>query len=163
MDNFNDKPSPIQMRELLKRTRGGYVHETFDKPKKDLNMRDLLKITRTLNENNSGLVNKATSTDFEYEKDIADGFFTDMGYRLKGENNKPYLIITDEYIKLGGVVNGVIRFKFIVKQDKSNSGVEFEYTEDFSPENPENEEILKKIESYYDNFYNRMIDKLNNE
>ena len=50
--NFNSKSTPIQMRELIKRVRtGDYVGESKDnKIKKDMNMRDMLKITRKLNE-----------------------------------------------------------------------------------------------------------------
>lgn len=162
MENFNDKSSPLQMRELLKRVRGNYVSENTIKKKDDLTVRDMLKITRKLNEDVSiDKQNKATTADFEYEKEKAEGFLSDLGLRFTDDKGKPYLKITDDEVIWGGVVNGIIRFGFIVKQDKNKSKVTFDYTEDFSPDNPENDEIIQKIEKYYDSFYSRWIDKLN--
>ena len=53
----------------------------------------------------------------------------------------------------GGTVDGVIQFVFKVTPDESTSGVEFNYLEDYSPDNPENEEITGRLESYFDSFY----------
>ena len=54
MSNLNEKNSPDQMRVLMKRMRDGAltpsVNETST-PEKDLGVRDMLKITRNLQEN----------------------------------------------------------------------------------------------------------------
>ena len=53
----------------------------------------------------------------------------------------------------GGTVDGVIQFVYKVTPDERTSGVEFNYLEDFSPDNPDNDLIVSKLETYYDTFY----------
>jgi hypothetical protein len=50
-------------------------------------------------------------------------------------------------------VDGIIQFVYKVTPDETTSGVEFNYLEDFTPDNPENDEIVNKIEEYYNSFY----------
>jgi hypothetical protein len=151
--NFNSKSTPIQMRELIKRVRtGDYVGESKDnKIKKDMNMRDMLKITRKLNEdvNPDNKQNKKTVYDQTREEEKFRTFFNDMNVNIKFID----LEIYDDMIFWGGTVDGIIQFVYKVTPDESTSGVEFNYLEDFSPDNPENDEIIGRIESYYDTFY----------
>ena len=159
MDNkkdINDKSSPNQMREFIKRMRNGnYVAETKQIPKKDLSMRDMLKITRNINEavsTNDGQknsINKVTAIDQNNEEEKFRNFFSDMNVNIKFID----LEVFDNLIFWGGTVDGIIQFVYKVTPDESTSGVEFNYLEDFTPDNPENEEIVGRIESYYDNFY----------
>lgn len=154
--NINDKSSPNQMREFIKRMRNGnYVAETKQIPKKDLSMRDMLKITRNINEavsTNDGQknsINKVTAIDQNNEEEKFRNFFSDMNVNIKFID----LEVFDNLIFWGGTVDGIIQFVYKVTPDESTSGVEFNYLEDFTPDNPENEEIVGRIESYYDNFY----------
>jgi len=151
--NFNSKSTPIQMRELIKRVRtGDYVGESKDnKIKKDMNMRDMLKITRKLNEdvNPDNKQNKKTVYDQTREEEKFRTFFNDMNVNIKFID----LEIYDDMIFWGGTADGIIEFVYKVTPDESTSGVEFNYLEDFSPDNPENDEIIGRIESYYDTFY----------
>ena len=154
--NINDKSSPNQMREFIKRMRSGnYVAETKQISKKDLSMRDMLKITRNINEavsTNDGQknsINKVTAIDQNNEEEKFRNFFSDMNVNIKFID----LEVFDNLIFWGGTVDGIIQFVYKVTPDESTSGVEFNYLEDFTPDNPENEEIVGRIESYYDNFY----------
>ena len=151
--NFNSKSTPIQMRELIKRVRtGDYVGESKDnKIKKDMNMRDMLKITRKLNEdvNPDNKQNKKTVYDQTREEEKFRTFFNDMNVNIKFIDLEIYA----DMIFWGGTVDGIIQFVYKVTPDESTSGVEFNYLEDFSPDNPENDEIIGRIESYYDTFY----------
>jgi len=254
MDNkendINSKTSPIQMREFMKRVRkGGFVANESQEPKKDLNMRDMLKITRSINENvnervveprdtsnltgeeliksrynslaadlefnklaqayenflkikrvnfkpsgvlqlalssardliaeylknvkgldvtgedvqnyfhsmltkfsrvvSENVENKETVYDQSIEEEKFRNFFNDMNVSIKLID----LEIYDNLIFWGGTIDGVIQFIYKVTPDESTSGVEFNYLEDFSPDNPENEEITGRIESYFDSFY----------
>lgn len=146
--NINSKTSPIQMRELIKRVRtGNFVGESKDnKPKKDLSMRDMLKITRNLNEDKQ---NKKTVYDQAREEEKFRNFFNDMNVNIKFIELEVY----NDMIFWGGTVDGIIQFVYKVTPDENTSGVEFNYLDDFSPDNPDNDEIIRRIESYYDTFY----------
>jgi hypothetical protein len=249
-NNINNKSTPIQMREFMKRVRDGkFVANESENPKKDLTMRDMLKITRTINEDlnertpespntenldgeellkskygtlvadiqfnklaqayenilkikrinfepsdvlqkalsatrdliaeylksvrglnvsgedvqnffhtmlikfnsviNEGVENKETVYDQSMEEEKFRNFFNDMNVSIKLID----LEIYDNLVFWGGTIDGVIQFIYKVTPDESTSGVEFNYLEDFSPDNPENEEITGRIESYFDNFY----------
>lgn len=147
-----------RMNQILERVGG--TNKKEDNTRGNLSMKDLLSITRKLNEQEED-VDTSTEADFEYEKMKAEKFLDGMALRFTDKSGKPYFKKTKNKIIWGGVVNGIIRFIFIVEEDKSKSKVVFDYTEDFSPDNPENDEIIKKIELYYDSFYDRWIDKIN--
>lgn len=152
---MNDKTTPNQMRILLRRMRGEKytVNEYESKPKKDLSVRDMLKITRSLNEEIEGeeknIENKKNVYDQGIEEEKLTNFFDGMNVNIKFEN----LQVFDNLVFWGGTVDGVIQFVYKVTPNEKTSGVEFNYLEDFSPDNPENDEIIKKLTSYYDIFY----------
>lgn len=152
-NDINSKTSPNLMREMMKRVRQGtYTANESQEPKKDLNIRDMLKITRDINE---GVVDlkeaesKETIYDQSMEEEKFRNFFNDMNVSIKLIDLEVY----DNLVFWGGTIDGVIQFIYKVTPDESTSGVEFNYLEDFSPDNPENEEITGRIESYFDNFY----------
>jgi hypothetical protein len=148
MNNINNKTSPDQMRILIKRMKGEkeIVKENNNKiTAKALSIRDMLKITRKLNED----VNKKTAYDQGTEEQKFLNYFKDINVNIRFIDLEVY----DNLVFWGGVVDGIIKFVYKVTPDESTSGVEFDYSEDFSPDNPENDAIIKKIEDYYDIFY----------
>ena len=146
-NNINDKTNPNQMRIMMKRVRDGkFVTNESQEPKKDLNMRDMLKITRRINED---VENKKTVFDQSMEEEKFRNFFNDMNVSIKLID----LEIYNDLVFWGGTIDGVIQFVYKVTPDESTSGIEFNYLEDFSPDNPENEEITNRVESYFDTFY----------
>lgn len=252
MSNLNDKSSPDQMRVLMKRMREGDTHIVNEtnkpEPKKDLDVRDMLKITRNIHEgvnervaepvDISGLEgeelitanynklsadlefnklaqayenflkvkkidfkpsevleralsasrdliaeylrgvkglnvtgedvqnyfqsmltkfkgvvnedeNKETVYDQSMEEEKFRNFFNDMNVSIKFID----LEVFDNLIFWGGTINGIMQFVFKVTPEEESSGVEFNYLDDFSPDNPENDEIVGRVESYFDNFY----------
>lgn len=164
-NNINDKTSPNQMKIYIKRLRDGkYNINEVDSVPKDLSMRDLLKITRhyKLNEqeedDKNKSLNKKTVYDQTEEEEKFNNFFSDMNINIKFVE----LEIYDNLIFWGGTIDGIIQFIYKVTPDEKTSGVEFNYLEDFSPDNPDNEKIIKKVQSYYDSFYkywrNNMLD-----
>lgn len=70
------------------------------------------------------------------------------------------LELRDNLVFWGGNVDGVIDFVFKVTSEDATSGVEFDYQEGFNPENPENSDLIKKIEDYYNIFYKYWRDEL---
>lgn len=154
MSDINNKNSANQMRVFLKRMREGnnsnWQTESTNKPNKDLDVRDMLKITRMLNENTEEkAMNKKTSYDQPMEEEKFLNNFKDMNVNVKFID----LEIFDNLVFWGGTVDGIIQFIYKVTPDENTSGVEFNYLSDFSPDNPDNDEILKRIEGYYDTFY----------
>jgi hypothetical protein len=146
-NSINQKTSPNQMRELMKRVREGkFIVNESEALKKDLSVNDMLKITRRLNED---VKNKETIYDQSIEEEKIRRFFDDMEVSLKLIDLEVY----DDLVFWGGTVDGVIQFVYKVTPEESTSGVEFNYLEDFSPDNLENEEIIGRLESYFDTFY----------
>jgi hypothetical protein len=150
-NNINNKSTPNQMRILLKRIRNNdYNVVKESNNNKDLSMRDMLKITRKLNEQTETKnMNKKTSYDQNQEEEKFRNFIEDLNVNVKFID----LEIYDDLVFWGGTIDGIIQFVYKVTPDEKTSGVEFNYLDDFSPDNPENDEIIKKVESYYDTFY----------
>ena len=167
---MNNKNSPNQMRILLRRMRGEtyVVNENVKSTSKtDLTMRDMLKITRNLNEDVQPLeepvadqekpVNKKNALDqTNEEQKFKDSF--PSGYDINVDFIE--LEVTDKYVFWGGTVNGLIQFVYKVTPDENTSGVEFNYLEGYNEDDPKNDEIIKKLESYYDSFYEYWIDSI---
>lgn len=150
---MNNKTTSNQMRILIKRMRGkdnSPITES-DKPKKDLTMRDMLKITRSLNEDvdKKNRENKKTAYDQTNEEKKFENFFDDLNVNIKFIDLEVY----DDLVFWGGTIDGIIQFVYKVTPEEATSGVEFNYLDDFSPDNPQNEEIINKIEEYYNTFY----------
>jgi len=158
-NNINSKSTPNQMRVFMKRIREGKfeVMETST-PKKDLSMRDMLKITRKLNEENTvddtkkvvEPVSKKTIYDEEEEKNKFISYFKDADLTISAKFVP--LEVYDNWVFWGGEVDGVMAFVYSVTPDESTSVYEIEPLEDFSPDAPKNELIAKLIETYYDIF-----------
>lgn len=152
-NNINSKTPPNLMRTLLKRMRNkDYVvgESRVEKPEKNLTIRDMLKITRRLNEDAiQRSLNKKTVYDQSREEERFKLEFKDLNVSIKFIDLEVY----DNLVFWGGTIDGVIQFIYKVTPDEKTSGVEFNYVEDFSPDNPENDEIVERIESYYDSFY----------
>jgi len=155
-NDINKKSSPNQMREMMKRVREGkFTPNDSKESKKDLNMRDMLKITRTLNED---VNNKETVYDQTIEEKKIRDFFDDMEVSLKLFD----LDVRENSVFWGGVIDGVIQFVYKVTPEDATTGVEFDYLENFSPDNPENEEITGRIKSYFNTFYKYWRDNVIN-
>jgi hypothetical protein len=164
-NNINKKNTPDQMRVFLKRMRENNYTPTQiqETPKKDLNMRDMLKITRNLNENVGDEHKKSQNMKTVYDQSIEEqkmlNFFDDMNVNIRFIE----LEIYPNLVFWGGTVDGIIKFVYTVTPNENTSNVEFDYSEDFSPDNPDNDLIIKKLEEYYDIFYkywrNNMVQK----
>ena len=151
--NINDKNSPDQMRVFMKRMRTGkFVDESKGTTKHELSIRDMLKITRNLNEDveePQKLVNKETVYDQPMEEKKFMNFFKDMNVSVKFID----LEVANNQVFWGGTIDGIIQFIYRVTPDGEKNEVEFNYLDDFSPDNPDNDLIIKMVESYYDTFY----------
>ena len=140
----------------MKRIRDGKfdANESKQTPKKNLDMRDMLKITRKLNEdaNSNEVRNKAQNKETVFDQSIEEqkmvNFFKDLNVNIKFIDLEVY----DSLVFFGGIVDGIIKFAYSVTPDNETSNVEYDYSEDFSPDNPENDEIIKRLDAYYEIF-----------
>jgi hypothetical protein len=166
---MNNKTSPDQMRILLRRMRGKpYVNESKGTTKHELSVRDMLKITRKLNEDvqpetdqpetaEAKPVNKKTDQDeANEEQKFKDSF--PVGYDINVDFIE--LEVTDKYVFWGGTINGVLQFVYKVTPDENTNGVEFNPLEGYNEDDKKNEEIMKTVESYFDKFYEYWIDSV---
>jgi hypothetical protein len=160
--HINSKTSPNQMRVLMKRMRDGkYEVNEVQQTKKDLTMRDMLKITRKLNEDieeQEPTANMATSADLKYLTDNFMNLFNNIKVNIKllqldGESK---LKLTKDSAFWGGTIDGAIQFAYKItpEENTKEAGIEFNYLPEFSADDPDNQDIIKKIESFYDTFYN---------
>jgi hypothetical protein len=168
MDNKNDinkKTSPNQMRILMGRIRtgdGNYgINETTGEKKKEMSVRDMLKITRKLHEevadtqtvdveDKKKAINKETAFDQKNEEQkLVNYFGGDVSFEFKD------LEVYDDWVLWSGIVNSVIQFLFVVTRDEITSRVEFNYLQGFSPDNPNNDEIIEKLKAYYDTSFSK--------
>ena len=159
-NTINDKTSPNQMRIFMKRIREGkYVPQMKGTTKHELTMRDMLKITRKLNEDveepentegqKSTEVSKKTVYDQGEEEEKFRNYFNDMNVDVKFSELKVY----DNMIFWGGTIDGVIQFAYTVTPDEKTTKITYKYLPDFTADNPDNDKIIEKIESYFDIFY----------
>ena len=158
MSDINKKNGANQMRVFLRRMRDGkYDTNESITPKKDLDMRDMLKITRRLNEDTGGNeMNKKTVFDQPAEEQKMLNNFKDINVNIKFIDLEVY----DSLVFWGGTVDGILQFIYKVTPDELTSEPEFKYLEGFSPDNPETDEIIKRITDYYNTFYRYWQDNL---
>ncbi len=83
-----------------------------------------------------------------YERDMLS-FFDDDNVTIKFEP----VLVADEGVFWAGTVDGQLKFAYMVTPDEASSGVKIERSPDFDPNNAQNQEVEKKIITYYDTFY----------
>lgn len=149
------------MRVLMGRLRTGNPNFgrdlSKDEKKKEPSVRDMLKNLRKLNEefkNNpeqKNIKNHATDFDKKYWIDRFNTFFDDLDITIDNEDVFD-LEVYDDYIFWGATILGQIQFLFAVTDDENSSGVQFNYAKDFNANNEDNQNIIKRIEVFYDEF-----------
>jgi hypothetical protein len=114
---------------------------------------ELVKKIRKLNEENN---NRKTSQDQSREENNFRNAFDDLNVVVDFIDLEVY----DNLVFWGGTIDGIVQFAYKVTPEENTSGIEFNYLEDFSVDNPDNEEIIKRIEKYYDQFYKYWRDNI---
>lgn len=168
-------------REMIKRMRGKpYIPETNEnkEPKKDLTIRDMLKITRTrsLNEQtDSYLQNKITAFDQKAEEDKMRAAFDDLNVVIEFIPLEVY----DNLVFWGGTIDGIIKFTYSVTPNEKTSGIKFKFPQDYQPDlsseddtavptdtEPEentDQKIIDRVKNYYNGFYKYWRDEILNK
>ena len=114
-------------------------------------VQQMVKNFRKLNEQEEETRSRSRKTAYD-QKEEEDKFrknFEDLNVVV---DFKP-LEVTDNYVLWGGTIDGMIEFVYKVTRDESTSGVDYIYSDELSGDNPENQEIVDRIEQYYDTFF----------
>lgn len=139
----------MEMRDMLKCMRNIKSGDTFIKEstqKNTTDMRSLIKKTRQYLQESD---NQVMELDQDREENKMRNFFKDLDVVIDYIELEVY----DEGIFWGGTIDGVIQFVFKVTPNERDSEYQIYYLDDFDKDNPDNEEISKRIELYYDEFF----------
>jgi len=99
-----------------------------------------------------------SNSEIELEKDKFRNVFKDDNVDIDFDD----FIVTDKGIIFGGTIDGQIQWAYRVAPEEQLSGVDYNTIEGFDPSVPENAAIIKKLESYYDTFYDFCRDNILN-
>ncbi len=159
---MKEKTSPNEMRDLLGKMRGTLV-ET-DKVNKngriypEMTIRDMLKITRNLNENEGekNFSNKVTPRDVSFVEESIKSSFKSTGLNITfkfPEDNDPHELYVDEtFVYWGATINNVLMFTYTINtEDDVDSGVKFKYVEESRvlEDSDEYKEIVERVQQFY--------------
>jgi hypothetical protein len=165
---MDTRESLRRMRNLKRGVIENFDNKTnTDNKKKDLSVRDMLKITRKLTEadmkqvdaNNDGDVDANfidTSVDSKktaFDQKVEEEKFREAIKNFNVEAHFEPIEILDYSVVWNGTIDNQLQWSFLVTPDESVNGVKFNYSENFDENEPDNEELVKTISSYYDDFY----------
>lgn len=163
--------SPIEMRRHLAIMRGKEPVKSakvvVEETKKDMTMRDMLGKMRKMDKPIQSLKNvkslnedvqpdMSTNIDRSGEEQKMANYFEENNVTIEFSNFK----VLGNGVILTGTIDGQIEFAYKVTPQEDTSGIEVNYLEGFEPQDPENEEVIKKVETYYDIFYKYWRDQL---
>lgn len=127
------------------------------KKKKNITTQNLVKKMRDLREQEEEKqTNRKTVYDQEREEEKFRNNFSNFNVTIQFHELKIY----DDWVYWGGIIDGVIEFIYSVTPDDDTSGVRIRYIDDFNKDDPDNQEIVEKIESYYEEFFKYWRDNI---
>lgn len=136
----------MNTRELLNITRGKKTQDIFSVNRKT-DVRSTINIMRNLNEaiGNNG----ATNSDNNDEIEKIRNYFSDLMVNIEAQPIEIY----DQGVFWAFNIDNQILVVYKVTPDDETSSFEIQYTDAFDKSNPENQDIVKRIETYYKQFY----------
>lgn len=127
----------------------------------DLSVRDMLKITRGMNKkkDKSSIPEKVSPAEEKDEQEKFKNFFKDNNVFVDFQP----LEIYSHGVFWGGTIDDQIQWVYKVTPEEISSGVDINVLGGFQKNDPENQEIIEKLESYYDTFYKYFRDNISFE
>lgn len=139
------------------------ITEQKSKSNKPLDMREMLKRARMMNEQSdmSFNIEDMTSTDKEAQKEKIQNAFKDQDVYVQIEEFKQYNDENGDPLAffLSGGIDGVITFTLKVGKTEEISGVDWTATPEFS-DDQRNEDIIQRLTDYYKDFYEEWRESL---
>lgn len=116
---------------------------------KHLTMREMLGRMRKLKEDDGMGEKTITPLDKKTELEKIQRNFDDLEVNVSIEDFEVY----DNGVFLSGTIDDQITFTYSVSPTEEGSGVEWTASQDFDSNNKDNDEVIKRLESYYNEFY----------
>ena len=157
IDDNNYSDTKKMLRKMDNANKGIYEDLSDLKPikfNKPQTMRESLKLMREAIETSDK--EKTTERDMRDEEDRMQNFFAEQNVHIEFK----VLDVFDNSVFAGGVINRQIQFIYKISTMDGENGVKIETLDDFNEKDPNNGEIIKKIESYYDTFYKYWEDNI---
>ena len=124
-----------------------------NKPISDLYVRDMIKITRGMKDDKkkvqSSIPEKISPAEEKEEQEKFENFFRNNNVFIEFQPLEVY----PHGVFWGGTIDDQIQWVYKVTPEEISSGVDINVLGGFQKNDPENQEIIKKLESYYDTFY----------
>ncbi len=141
----------MEMRELLNRVRNNGVHEKAlsETKSRNLDVREMLKRTKKAFLKEDEAIEKTINLDQANEEEKFRDYFRDLEVVIEFIEIEVY----DGGVFWGGTIDGVIQFVYKVTPSEKESGFDIYYLEDFDKNNEDNQEIARRIETYYNEFF----------
>ena len=139
------------LQQITERTKNFEKRYGFEpkKPTKEMSMRDMLGVMRKKVNENLDQTRNLTQAEVDREQEKMLNYFQDDNVDIQFE---PLNVYSDG-IFWGGSIDGQLLFAYKVTPDEKTSGVEVKYLDGFDPSDPDNDKIIKKVQSYYNDFY----------
>lgn len=125
-----------------------------DKEVKDLTVRDTLKLTRDIGSgkkkvDNTNIQKPITPAEERREQEKLENFFENNNVIIDFKE----LQVFPHGVFWGGTIDGQVQWVFKVTPYEESSGLDINILEGFQKDDPENEEIIQKLENYYNTFF----------
>jgi len=144
-----------------------YINERINgkknepKDKKPINNKpttqNLVKKMRNLREQDEEThENRKTIYDQKREEEKFRNNFDDLNVAIQFYP----LEIYDNWVYWGGIIDGAIEFAYSVTSDDDTSEFRVKYVDDLNKDDPDNQEIVERIESYYGQFFKYWRDNI---
>jgi hypothetical protein len=126
----------------------------------DLSPRELLRKMRKLNE-----VDDENNNNQDDNEDLGTNLKTDLDQEEEEKKFREYfndlqvdidftaLDVYEKGVFFGGNIDKQIEFVYRITDSETTSGYDINYLQDFDPNQEDNAEVIKRIESYYNIFY----------
>lgn len=142
VENSTEKIDEAKMtkRNILKMRK---LQELKDVP--DLNIQKTVDVEKPTEVK----IKHTTSLDQKDQEEKMRQFFAQNNVTIEFEPLEVY----DNGVFWGGTIDGQLGWVIKVTPHEETSGIDVEYLKDFNAQDPENEEIIKKLQHFYDSFY----------
>lgn len=149
--------------KMRKYFKGEKITES-EKTEKPLDMREMLKRARKMNEDvttDQFNVEDMTRVDKENQQEKIENAFKDQDVYISIEEFKQYNDSSGEPIAffLSGGIDGVITFDLKVGKTEDTSGIDWTATPDFRSDQ-RNNDIIERLKDYYKEFYEEWRESL---
>ena len=146
----NDIRNSLKIMRDIKRGIPVQESESPVNENRGMDMRSMLGRMRKMKEANEMGEKTLTPLDVKREQEKIQKAFEDLEVSPTINDLQAF----DNGVFMSGSIDRSITFTFSVTSSENNSGVEWTATNEFDSESEENQEVIRRLEAYYKEFYN---------